>query len=249
MPEVRFAGMMQYDGDECLPGRFLVDPPVIERTMGEYAVALGLRTLATSETQKFGHVTYFWNGNRSGRLDDQLERYVEIPSGRHPFDQMPAMQAREITDVVQAALAESAVPDIIRINYANGDMVGHTGNLRATIAAVEAVDAEIGRLMALVQRCHGTLVVTADHGNADDMWLRHSDGTPRQGVDGPRARTSHTLAPVPFSVFDARPGASWRLREDLPEAGLGHIAATCLELLGYRPPEEMAPSLLDWPGR
>ncbi len=249
VPEVRFAGMMQYDGDELLPSRFLVDPPIIERTMGEYAVVLGLRTLATSETQKFGHVTYFWNGNRSGRLDDKLERYVEVPSGPQPFDHFPAMRAREITDVVQAALAQSTVPDIIRINYANGDMVGHTGNLSATISAVEAVDAEIGRLVALVQRCQGVLVVTADHGNADDMWMRDGAGQPRQGTEGLLARTSHTLAPVPFTVFDTGAGASWQLRDDLPEAGLGNIAATCLELLGYRPPEEMAPSLLHWPSR
>ncbi len=244
-PDVRFAAMMQYDGDLMLPRRFLVAPPQIERTMGEYTAAAGLSTFAVSETQKFGHVTYFWNGNRSGRVDDQLERWCEVPSDNVAFDTTPAMKAAEITDAVISSLQRDEAPDIVRLNYANGDMVGHTGNLRATIEAVGAVDVEVGRLVALTKQLRGTLLVTADHGNADDMWLRDGGGQPRLRADeSPVPRTSHTLAPVPLTIFDARPGANWRLRDDLPRAGLGSIAATCFSLLGLRAPDDYAPSLL-----
>jgi len=238
-PNVRFAGMMQYDGDLHLPSRYLVAPPTIDRTMGEFAARLGIRTLATSETQKFGHVTYFWNGNRSGTLDDSLETYVEIPSDRIAFNHAPLMKAAAITDVVAAALAGPRPPGIVRLNYANGDMVGHTGDLAATITAVQAVDTEIGRLLQLVQAHRGVLVVTADHGNADDMWMRAKDGTPKLGPGGSRlARTSHTLAPVPLTIVDTRSGPrSWQLRADLPHAGLSNVAATLFALKGYRAPE------------
>ena len=212
---------MQYDGDLQLPARFLVAPPVIDRTMGEYLVAAQRRTLAVSETQKFGHVTYFWNGNKSGLLDEQVERYVEIPSDRVSFDQAPAMQAARITDVVIEALDSAAPPDLIRLNWANGDMVGHTGDLAATITAMEVVDQEVGRLLQAAQAVGAVVLVTADHGNADDMWMRDKAGRPRQASDGDvLPRTSHTLAPVPFTLFDPRPSPPWKLRGDLPQAGL-----------------------------
>jgi len=249
VPAVRFAGMMQYDGDLHLPGRFLVAPPEIDRTMGEFAVRLGLRTLATSETQKFGHVTYFWNGNRSGLIDDRLETYLELPSDRIAFDRAPQMQASGITDAVLGALAGGPAPDIVRLNYANGDMVGHTGNLAATITAVEAVDREIGRLVDAVTRANGVLLVTADHGNADDMWMRDKQGAAKKDARGRvMARTSHTLAPVPLSILDCRgPKAAnaWRLREDVPDAGLANVAATAFSLLGYRPPEGYEAGLIE----
>jgi 2,3-bisphosphoglycerate-independent phosphoglycerate mutase len=245
VPDVRYAGMMQYDGDLHLPRRYLVAPPQIRDTMSEFVIRAGLRTLAVSETQKFGHVTYFWNGNRSGRLDDQLETWLEIPSDNVPFDTTPAMKARQITDAVIASLTSSAPPEIVRLNYANGDMVGHTGNLAATIEAVRAVDKEIGRLMKLVQQTQGTLLVTADHGNADDMWMRSKSGAPKLLPNGVvQAKTSHTLAPVPLTIYDRRAGANWSLRADLPSAGLANVAATCFSLLGLRPPEGYDPSLV-----
>ena len=249
VPRVRFAGMMQYDGDLHLPARFLVAPPQIDRTMGEFTAALGLSTLATSETQKFGHVTYFWNGNRSGRIDDRLEQYIEVPSDRVAFDTAPLMHAAGITDGVLTALRRPKPPRIVRLNYANGDMVGHTGNLAATVQAVQAVDAELARLVAAVNKARGVLLVTADHGNADDMWLRASDRTAkRDGAGAPRPRTSHTLAPVPMHVLDARgpdAGRLWQLRADLPDAGLASVAATCFNLLGYRAPDGYADSLIE----
>lgn len=248
-PDVRFAGMMQYDGDLLLPKRFLVEPPVIERTMGEYLAASGLTTLAVSETQKFGHVTYFWNGNRSGVLEPGCEQYVEIPSDRGHFDEAPQMKAAEITDVVLEALQRPTPPDFIRLNFPNGDMVGHTGNLAAAVEAIQVVDAQLGRLLQAVTAVGGVLVVTADHGNSDDMWMRDGKGHPLLSKDGqPLPKTSHTLNPVPLTIFDARHAAAWKLRTFTAgqgPAGLANVAATLLNLLGFAAPDDYAPSLIE----
>ncbi|MCO4760895.1 MAG: 2,3-bisphosphoglycerate-independent phosphoglycerate mutase [Myxococcales bacterium] len=246
LAKVRFAGMMQYDGDLHLPRRFLVAPPTIDKTLSEYVLAAGLHSLAVSETQKFGHVTYFWNGNRSEPLHPTLDEWIEIPSDRVSFDQAPAMKAAEITDVVLAALSRDTPPDIIRLNWANGDMVGHTGDFAATRVAMETVDREVGRLVAAVQAAGGVLLLTADHGNADGMWMRAKDGTPTIGPDGvPQAKTSHTLAPVPFSLVDGRAAQRWQLRQDQPEAGLSNVAATALAVLGLPVPPHMDAPLVE----
>jgi bisphosphoglycerate-independent phosphoglycerate mutase (AlkP superfamily) len=126
-----------------------VQPPAITHTSGEYAARSGLRTFACSETQKFGHVTFFWNGNRSGYFDERLEEYVEVPSDKCIFNEKPLMKAREITDAALAALRSGRF-DVLRINYANPDMVGHTGDLAATVAACEECDACLGELLAAV---------------------------------------------------------------------------------------------------
>ncbi|MEY3209801.1 MAG: 2,3-bisphosphoglycerate-independent phosphoglycerate mutase [Pseudomonadota bacterium] len=239
---IRYAGMMQYDGDERLPARYLVEPPAIEGTVGEHLVAAGLRTFAVSETQKFGHVTYFFNGNRSGLLDSTLERYVCVPSTHRPFDEAPEMSAAGITDAALGALAEG-VFDHVRLNYANGDMVGHTGDLQATIRAMEVVDAELARLAAGVEAAGGVLLVTADHGNADQMFqLDKKTGAPTLDAQGqPVPRTAHSLNPVPFVLVD--PAQRWALTE-LPDAGLANVGATLLTLLGLTPPPEYLPSLV-----
>jgi len=153
------------------------------------------------------------------------------------------MKAAEITDATIDALLRGKAR-ALRINYANGDMVGHTGVREAAILAVEAVDLSIGRLIPVIERLNGALIVTADHGNADEMYERGKDGSIARAADGrPRAKTSHTLNPVPFYLY--APGAKGlSLREDLREAGLANIAATVLELLGFTPPEDYEPSLL-----
>ena len=137
--KVKYAGMMQYDGDALIPKKYLVNPPGIDRTVGEYLVKAGVKQLAISETQKFGHVTYFFNGNRSGKFDESLEDYIEIPSDIVPFEERPWMKAAEITDKVVEAILGGKY-DFIRLNYANGDMVGHTGIPQAVEIAVETVD-------------------------------------------------------------------------------------------------------------
>jgi len=240
-PEVFYAGMMEYDGDTHIPSQFLVSPPTIDRTVGEYLAAAGRRTFACSETQKFGHVTYFFNGNRSGRIDDALETYLEIPSDVRPFQERPWMKAAEITDAAVGAIASGAF-DHVRLNYANGDMVGHTGDLDAVRIAVEAVDLQVGRLERAVSNADGILLVTADHGNADEMWMRKGGKVKCDDEGRPLPRTSHSLNPVPFILFDPR--GLFGLRE--PERpGIANIGATLLELCGLQPPADYLTGLVD----
>jgi len=233
-PAVWFAGMLQYDGDALVPTKYLVDPPDIDRTMGAYLVAAGVPSFAISETQKFGHVTYFWNGNRSGYLDESLEQYVEIPSDRIEFNEKPEMKAAEITDATIEAMRSGRFR-FGRINYANGDMVGHTGDLDAAIVAMETVDRELGRLLEVIDELGGVLVFTADHGNADIMFTE---------ADGARTpQTSHTLSPVPFVIHDPNHDGEYELA-GADDAGLTNVAATALELLGFVAPDDYRPSLL-----
>jgi 2,3-bisphosphoglycerate-independent phosphoglycerate mutase len=244
-PKVSYAGMMQYDGDYQIPKSFLVTPPAISRTMGEYLARNGIAQLACSETQKFGHVTYFWNGNRGGKFDERLETYIEVPSDLVPFQQRPWMRAAEITDALIDAMRARPYP-FVRLNYPNGDMVGHTGARDATIVAVEAVDLCLGRLLAAIAEMKGIALVTADHGNADEMYER--DKTGAFSIDKlsgkPKPRSSHSLNPVPFILVDpGNPGR--RLRADLPSAGLANVAATAMHLLGFEAPEGYEADLLE----
>ncbi len=233
-PEVFFAGMLQYDGDALIPENYLVDPPEIDRTMGEYLVSAGCRSFAVSETQKYGHVTYFWNGNRSGYLDADLETYIEVPSDNVPFDQAPAMKAEAITTEV-IALLDSGDYDWGRLNYANGDMVGHTGDLDATVESMEVLDRELGRLMDAVERLGGVLVFTADHGNADIMYTE---------TNGERVpKTSHTLSPVICVVWDPTGQHNYQITP-LGNPGLANVAATVMNLLGFEAPPDYEPSLI-----
>ena len=246
-PEVMFAGMMEYDGDTHTPKNYLVTPPAIDRTMGEYVTGTGLNILAISETQKYGHVTYFCNGNRSGKFDEKLEDYVEIKSDRLPFEQRPWMKAAEITDVVLESLRANK-HRFIRINYPNGDMVGHTGNVQAVEISVEATDLSVGRLMEGIKAAGGILVLTADHGNADEMYERNKKGEivmdPRTGA--PKAKTSHSLNPVPCFIWDSTGSANVRLSDAAKQGGLGitSLTATCINLLGYEAPADYDPSLV-----
>ncbi|MBM3289939.1 MAG: 2,3-bisphosphoglycerate-independent phosphoglycerate mutase, partial [Candidatus Hydrogenedentes bacterium] len=215
-PDVFYAGMMQYDGDAQIPKNYLVEPPAIERTVGEYMCAQGITTFAISETQKFGHITYFWNGNNSGYIDETLETYTEVPSDRVTFDQRPWMKAAEITDAVIAAI-EGGKHKFIRINYANGDMVGHTGVPIAVRISVEAVDLALRRLLPAIEKARGIAVITADHGNADLMF------TEKKGKREPMV--AHTLNPVPFIVKDYSSANTLAIR-DMNARGLSNVAAT-----------------------
>jgi 2,3-bisphosphoglycerate-independent phosphoglycerate mutase len=234
-PDVLYAGMLQYDGDLMVPKRYLVAPPAIDRTIGEYLCAEGVSSFAISETQKYGHVTYFWNGNRSGYLCPDLETYVEIPSDRIEFDKAPKMKAYEITEKTIELLHSGA--RFGRLNFANGDMVGHTGVMEAAVAAVEAVDECVARLVQEVEKLQGIAVLTADHGNADVMFTEK---------DGERiTKTSHTLNPVPFIIVDPLYEKEYRMAE-VEHPGLANVAATLLNLLGYRAPEDYEPSLIEF---
>lgn len=245
-PDAMYAGMMEYDGDLKVPKNFLVAPPTIERTVGEYLCAVGVRSLAISETQKFGHVTYFFNGNKSGKVSDELEEYVEVPSDMVPFEQRPWMKAAEVTDKVVEAIGSGKF-DYIRLNLANGDMVGHTGVYAAAQVAVETVDLCLGRLRKAMAKAGGVMVVSADHGNADDMF-EHEKKTGAVKVENgiKKVKTAHSLNPVPCIVFD--PEGQNEYASELRDEGLGisSLAATCIELLGFEAPEDYDRSVLKW---
>ena len=248
-PKVCYAGMMEYDGDLHVPRRYLVSPPSIDRTMGEYLAATGVRTLAISETQKYGHVTYFFNGNRTGKFDEKLEDYVEIKSDVIPFEQRPWMKCAEITDQVIAAIG-SGKYDFIRLNFPNGDMVGHTGVYQAVVCSMEGMDLQLGRLAKAVEEAGAVMVITADHGNSDDMFEHDKKtGAVSRKADGtPKAKTSHSLNPVPCIVYDPEYRGEYlnEPRESSLNEGLGisSIAATCMQLLGYTPPADYDQSVL-----
>jgi 2,3-bisphosphoglycerate-independent phosphoglycerate mutase len=241
---VKYAGMMQYDGDLKIPPVFLVDPPAISETLTEYLVAAGVKQYALSETQKFGHVTYFWNGNNSARISDTLETWEEIPSDVISFDRKPRMKADEIADALIRAV-ESGEYGFLRVNFANGDMVGHTGVLDAAVAAVEAVDQNLERIFEAVNRKGGILIVTADHGNCEQMYeVNKKTGEPLKNEKGGFvSKTSHTLNPVPFLVLGNVNGLE---ASGVADAGLANVAATILTLLGFEPPASYQPSLLRW---
>jgi len=243
---VQYAGMMQYDGDALIPKKYLVDPPGIDRTMGEYLVKSGIKQLAISETQKFGHVTYFFNGNRSGKFDESLENYIEVPSDIIPYEERPWMKAAEITDKLVDAIQEGDYK-FIRLNYANGDMVGHTGVPEAVEIAVETVDLCLARLLEAVKNANGILIVTADHGNSDDMFQRDKKSGEvafDEQTGKPKPKTAHSLNPVPVYIIDPTGTVKMSL-SDQKDLGISSIAATCLKLLGFEPPEDYTPSIIE----
>ena len=233
-PKVLYAGMLQYDADLDIPHKYLTEPPKIKYTLTEELCKHGIKEYAISETQKYGHVTYFWNGNRSEKFDEALETYVEIPSDVIPFEQRPWMKSAEITDQLIEAI-ESQQYDFLRTNYPNGDMGGHTGRLPATIIGVESVDLALARLIKAVDKVNGILLVTADHGNADEMY----DKPKKEGAPI-KSKTSHTLNRVPFIVY----GADVTLKQD-DTLGLSNIASTVADLLGVEPNEHWNESIIE----
>ncbi|TVR45007.1 MAG: 2,3-bisphosphoglycerate-independent phosphoglycerate mutase [Planctomycetota bacterium] len=241
-PQVTYAGMMQYDGDEHIPELFLVTPPAIDRTLSDHLAANGVFQMACSETQKYGHVTYFWNGNKSGYIDQAQEIYVEIPSDNVPFEQRPWMKAAEVTDATIKLLREHPQA-FCRINLANGDMVGHSGSFEAARMSVEAVDLCLGRLLPVIEELGGIALITADHGNADEMVEIDKNGQAKVENGRPKAKTSHTLNPVPFIIYDPAFAGEYALAP-IAKPGLANIAATTLCLLGYAAPADYEPSLV-----
>ena len=246
VPAVLYAGMLEYDGDLHIPSRYLVNPPEITNTQSEYLCASGVSQLAISETQKYGHVTYFWNGNRSGKFSEELETYIEIPSDVVPFEQRPWMKCAEITDRLIECL-ESGKYQYLRVNFPNGDMVGHTGNFLATECSMEALDLQLARILAVVDRLHGVALITADHGNADEMYeIDKKTKAPKQNKDGSyKAKTSHTLNPVPFIIYDNFYSDGYTVKEDKGQFGLSNVAATTVRMLGYEVPAMWDESVIE----
>ena len=246
VPAVLYAGMLEYDGDLHIPSRYLVSPPEITNTMTEYLVSAGVNSLAISETQKYGHVTYFWNGNKSGKFSEELETYIEIPSDVVPFEQRPWMKCAEITDKLIECL-RSGKFKYLRVNFPNGDMVGHTGSFLATECSMEALDLQLARILKVVDELEGAALITADHGNADEMYeIDKKTGAPKAGKDGSfKAKTSHTLNPVPFIVYDNFTAEKYSLKQGRSDFGLSNLAATTVNMLGYEAPEIWDESMIE----
>ena len=244
-PDVIYAGMLEYDGDLHIPSRYLVSPPEITGTMGEYLANTGVTQYALSETQKFGHVTYFWNGNKSGKFDEKTELYEEVPSDVIPFEQKPWMKCVEITEKL-IEKAEEGNYRFMRCNFPNGDMVGHTGNYQATIISVEALDLCLARILAEVDKVGGVALITADHGNADEMCeIDKKTGEPKLDKEGNmKSKTSHTLNPVPCIIYDNKFADNYKVVEK-DTYGLSNIAATLVNLMGYEAPEIWDESMIE----
>jgi len=231
-PETRLVTMTEYDATFDLPVAFPPRQP--ENTLGEVVANEGWTQGRLAETEKYAHVTYFLNGGREVEFDG--ERREIVPSPDVPtYDETPAMSAPEVTDAA-LAMVEDTDPDLLVLNYANPDMVGHTGDFDAAKAACEAVDEQVGRLVPALLDAGANVVLTADHGNADDM------GT----AEDPH--TAHTLNPVPVVLLtpdeDGEPSdGGYSIRED---AGLAALSPTLLDLVGVeRPPEMTGESLLE----
>lgn len=226
-PDVLYAGMLQYDGDLDLPKKYLVNPPEIKNTLSEVLVNAGLNSYAVSETQKYGHVTYFWNGNRSEKFSEELETWKEIPSDRVSFDQRPWMKSAEVTDDLIEAI-KSEKYDFLRCNYPNGDMVGHTGSMDATIIGVESVDLALARLLKVADEYDCTVLITADHGNADEMLEKNKKGEIA-------VRTAHSLNRVPFIIYSKE---KYEIKDaDSTKYGLANVAPTVVKMLGLEAPD------------
>ncbi|HAM78234.1 MAG TPA: 2,3-bisphosphoglycerate-independent phosphoglycerate mutase [Treponema sp.] len=245
VPAVEYAGMMEYDGDNHKPAQYLVNPPSIDRTMGEYLTKSGVHLMAISETQKYGHVTYFFNGNRPGEFDKNLETYEEVPSDVVPFEQRPWMKCAEITDKVIDAI-KSGKYDHIRLNYPNGDMVGHTGVFNAVVCSMEGMDLQLGRLKAAIEEAGGIMCITADHGNSDDMYEHKKDGSVAKDANGePKAKTSHSLNPVPSIIYDPEYKGEYDTEHLNEGLGISSWPATLMTLMGFVPPTDYDKSIIN----
>ncbi len=246
VPSVVYAGMLEYDGDLHIPQRYLVSPPEITNTMSEYLALSGVKQLAISETQKYGHVTYFWNGNRSGKFSEELETYIEIPSDVVPFEQRPWMKCAEITDKLIECL-ESGEYKYLRVNFPNGDMVGHTGSLLATRCSMEALDLQLARILKALDKVGGVALITADHGNADEMYeMDKKTGLPKADKNGNyKSKTSHTLNPVPCILYNNVCADAYTVKADNGQFGLSNVAATMVNLMGYETPDMWDESIIE----
>jgi len=215
-PDVELATMTEYNATFDLPVAFPPHEP--EGTLGELVSEAGGTQLRIAESEKYPHVTYFLNGGREVEFEGEHREIVPSPDVP-TYDEQPEMSAREVTDAAVEHI-ESEDPDLMVLNYANPDMVGHTGDFSAAVAAVEAVDRELGRLVESCLGAGADVFVTADHGNADDMGTKENP------------HTAHTFNPVPFIALDGTGGS-------VPDGELRDIAPTVLEAMDVAVPALM----------
>ncbi len=234
VPDIQYIGLLEYDGDRHLPANFLVPPPLIKNVSSQYLCAEGIKSFTIAETHKYGHVTFFWNGNRSGYINEKLEQYVEIKSdSAEMVEDNPEMKAKEVADRLIEAV-ESKQFEYLRANFANGDMVGHTGNFDACVRSVEVLDVELQRVVDAVLKNDGVVIVTADHGNVEQEIDKK--GNPL---------TSHTLNKIPF--FIVANNANYTINTDrISDPGIANVIATTINLLGFKAPAFYEKSLIKY---
>ncbi len=232
-PKVEYVGLVQYDGDKLIPKQYLVHPAHIRNILSDYCCANNIPSFAIAETHKFGHVTYFWNGNRSGYVCIEKEQYMKIVSEPNEMIAIhPEMKAEEVCEKTITTL-QSGEFKFLRVNFANGDMVGHTGNIEAAVQAVKIVDKCLNKLIDAVNKLNGITVITADHGNCDEMMLENG-----------RIKTAHSLNPVGFWIIDKNWKTEYAINPDVDDPGLSNVAATILNLLGFEKPDLYRESLI-----
>jgi len=243
-PDITYAGMMVYDEDRNLPALQLMGPTKVDEPFGKRILAMGIKQFRLTETQKYPHVTFFFNGGYRQPLDASMEDYILIPSDKGvSFADVPQMKSAEIADKA-IELIESGRYGFGLINFANADMVGHCGKLKPAIAAVEAVDQAVGKIIDALQACGGRALITADHGNAEEMQVYDKSGHAE-------ACTKHSINPVPCILFDPSFDGSYRLHQPrngddkalMP--GLSHLAATLFAMMGKEPPADLNTSLIE----
>ncbi|MBY9006998.1 MAG: 2,3-bisphosphoglycerate-independent phosphoglycerate mutase [Candidatus Lokiarchaeota archaeon] len=245
-PNVLYYGLLQYDEKEQIPKRFFIDPPVIKNTFIDYLSAEKVPMFAVSETFKIGHLCYFFWGNRDMIVKtDQIKKEgYEIRSSKSSFnediieiisfkseliEENPKMKALEIKNELLDAIKSNKYK-FLRVNITNCDMVGHTGNKISAITAAEIVDSCVKEIVDLVNDMNGITIITADHGNLEDM--------------SPQWNTSHTCNPVMFNIVDSQYKGEYKINIELNNPGLGNVAATILNLLGFEKPEDYKKSLI-----
>ncbi len=233
VPAVNYAGLLEYDTDKHIPSRYLVPPPDIKYISAQYLCQMKVKSFAIAETHKFGHVTYFWNGNRTGYINPNYEKYEEIVSEPNEMiESHPEMRAHEVTQRLLKVLDEGY--QFIRVNYANGDMVGHTGNFQSCIRAVQTLDENVAKIVEKNKNKHGITIITADHGNIEEK-------LDKQG----RVVTSHSLNPVPFLIIDPDFHGEYRIdTRDISDPGISNVIATVINLIGYAAPNQYQRSLV-----
>lgn len=215
--DVYFVGMTEYNSDTHVPEHRLVEPVIISETLNQFLGLHNLSQLAVSETVKFGHITYYFNGNSYEKTPG--EEHVQIDSYTEPFETRPWMRTAEISDAVISNLEKYK---FVRLNFPGGDMVGHTADINATIVAMEAIDLNLKRIYDKVRELGGCMIIVADHGNAEEML--DNEG---------RAKTAHTTNRVPCIICDDTINRSRYELAPVANPGLANLASTIATLFGF----------------
>jgi 2,3-bisphosphoglycerate-independent phosphoglycerate mutase len=243
IPKVYYAGMVEYDQERHIPKHTLVEPVSVKNVLAELEANNGIKRFVISESIKFGHATFYFNGNKKGKFSEELEEYVDIPNKTGDPWRFPWMKSDEITDILVEKIKSGEFRSCI-INYPNGDIVGHEAMIEPSIVAMGAVDIALKRVLKAVDEAEGVALIMSDHGNIEETFYLKEDGTPELGEDGkPVRQTRHTTNPVPFIIYD---NTENRDKYELKEGkwGLSNVAATIAMLHGLEPHEDWGESII-----